>query len=153
MPAKRGNREAFIAAFRKTGHIGKASKIAGIQRGVHYRRYKADPVYKAAFDAACVEIAAKRSNHADQEVSLRSEIERLDRRLTGLQKEYGRRIRALETKLATAAPRAPRTRPTEADALLDQIARGMGKKPFSRLSPAHQDAVREIAARIQKNAD
>lgn len=43
---------AFLAAYKLTGHIGKAAKAAGITRGAHYRRRKTDPAYKAAFDAA-----------------------------------------------------------------------------------------------------
>lgn len=155
MPAKRGNKDAFIAAFRVTGEISKAAKASGTRRELHYRRLEKDPKYKAAFEAACVDIAAKREHQAHQKVSvsiegnLRAEMRRLNGRMTELSKSLRRKIRDLEAKLADAAPRAPRQRPTEADALLDQISRGMGKKPFSRLSPAHQDAVREIAARIK----
>jgi hypothetical protein len=43
---------AFLAAIEVCPSITRAAKAAGIQRGVHYRRYKEDPVYKAAFDEA-----------------------------------------------------------------------------------------------------
>jgi hypothetical protein len=44
--------EVFLAAYRVTCSIGKAAAAAGIERGMHYRRLKSDPAYKAAFEEA-----------------------------------------------------------------------------------------------------
>jgi hypothetical protein len=43
---------AFLAAIRVCPSITRAAEAADIRRELHYRRYKADPVYKQAFDEA-----------------------------------------------------------------------------------------------------
>lgn len=43
---------AFLAAIRAMPHITRAAKAAGIRREMHYRRYKSDAAYTAAFDEA-----------------------------------------------------------------------------------------------------
>lgn len=42
----------FLAAIRVYPNITRAARAAGIRREAHYKRYGADPVYTAAFDAA-----------------------------------------------------------------------------------------------------
>lgn len=43
--------------------------------------------------------------------------------------------------------------PPPADPLLDEIAFGMAKKPFAKLLPVHQTAVRQVASRIHGGSD
>lgn len=157
MPAKRGNKAAFLGAFRTSGDISKASKIAGVERGVHYRWLGKDPEYKTAFDAVCAEIAVKRVARSQKAASqriedeLRAEMKRLRESMREMGKKLRKRIAELEAKVSNAAARPRQQKQPGADPepdLLDQIARGMGKKPFSKLAPAHQEAVRQIAARI-----
>lgn len=44
--------QVFLKAYRKTGSITAAAEAAKIDRSMHYRRYKADPKYRKAFDDA-----------------------------------------------------------------------------------------------------
>jgi hypothetical protein len=43
---------AFLAAFRATGNVCRASEVADVGRSSHYRWLKKDPVYRQAFDVA-----------------------------------------------------------------------------------------------------
>jgi hypothetical protein len=49
---KANRSRVFLCAFEVTGNITLAASAAGITRGMHYRRLKKDPVYKAAFDVS-----------------------------------------------------------------------------------------------------
>lgn len=57
-PKKPRNRaKLFLKAFRATGNVSKAADMAGIRRDQHYRRLKADPLYRKAFEDAQIQSA------------------------------------------------------------------------------------------------
>ena len=91
---------------------------------------------------------------ADTEKRLRNEIQLLRKTITDIRKEFGRRIRAIESHIPGIGrghrSHLNRRKSSEmTDPLLDQIARGMAKQRFAKLSPIHQDAVRSLAEKIR----
>lgn len=69
---------------------------------------------------------------------MRGKLQRLDATVAHLSRFRGGRAQA---KAATPAP-------DEQAELLDRIAQGMAKKPYSKLSPTHQDVIRSLAKRL-----
>jgi hypothetical protein len=146
-----GKTAAFLAVLKLTGNITQAAKSAGCNKSGHYARMKQDPEYKARVEQICssvdkvaTEKAVKRVVRLKrQKIRLRDQVALLLTRVENLEKALRDGQRRKPTQ-RTAEPV-----PVEVDPLLDQIARGMSKKPFAKLSPIHQDAVRSIAERIR----
>jgi len=150
--ARLSTRDPFLAAFRATGSVGKAAASARMHRSLHYRRLKEDPAYNRAFERICADLQQKGARQIlkkipDAEDRLRDEIRVLRHRVSELGRDLRAKIRALESN-AIGPPR-PRQPAEPTDPLLDQIAHGMAKKRFSKLSPLHQDAVRSLAEKIR----
>ena len=148
MPARFGSsKKAFLAAFKATRNVVEAAASTNTSRSLHYRRLKEDPAYKQAFERISADEAPPEQFDSGTVKALRHEILTLQNRITKLGSQLRRRISALEATPTT--PRIRRQPPEEVDPLLDQLAHGMAKKRFSKLSPLHQDTVRMLAEKLR----
>jgi hypothetical protein len=55
---------AFLAAFRETGNVSVAARIAGVDRAAHYKRLRRDPEYRRVFEEAAQDAARRLEDKA-----------------------------------------------------------------------------------------